>query len=59
MDTEILGSWWKGPYLVKAVTQAPIIYGYGRVWYTIRSLVLTKEYFAGITHLTPFYYDPK
>jgi len=49
------GSWWRGPYLV---TKVPMVYGFEKLWYTIQSLVTTKEYFADITHLKPFYFDP-
>jgi len=52
------GSWWRGPYLVTAAQQVPIVYGYRKTWYTITNLVTTREYFADITHLKPFYYDP-
>ena len=52
------GSWWRGPYLVTAAQQVPIVYGHQRTWYTITNLVTTREYFADITHLKPFYYDP-
>jgi hypothetical protein len=52
------GSWWPGPYLVTAATQGPIVYGFRKTWYTITNLVTTREYFADITHLKPFYYDP-
>ena len=39
-------------------TQAPIVYGFRKTWYTITNLVTTREYFADITHLKTFYYDP-
>jgi len=52
------GSWWRGPCLATAVTQVPIVYGNGKTWYTMRNLVTTKEYFADITYLKLFYYDP-
>jgi hypothetical protein len=52
------GSWWRGPYLVTAVSKVPIIYGFEKLWYTIQNLVPTKEYFADVTHLKPFYFDP-
>jgi hypothetical protein len=52
------GSWWRGPYLVTAVTKVPMVYGFEKLLYTIQNLVTTKEYFADITHLKPFYFDP-
>jgi len=36
----------------------PIVYGFTKTWYTITNLVTTREYFAVITHLKPFFYDP-
>ena len=47
------GSWLRGPYLVTAVTKAPEVYGFEKLWYTIQNLVTSKEYFADITHLKP------
>ena len=44
--------------MVTAAQQVPIVYGYRKTWYTITNLVTTREYFADITHLKPFYYDP-
>jgi hypothetical protein len=35
-----------------------MIYGYEKVWYTIQNLITTNEYYADVTHLKPFYYDP-
>ena len=35
-----------------------MVYGFEKLWYTIQNLVTTKEYFADITHLKPFYFDP-
>ena len=29
------GSWWRGPYLVTAVTKVPLVYGFEKLWYTI------------------------
>ena len=37
-------SWWRGPYLVTAVTKVPMVYGFEILWYS------TKAYFADITH---------
>ena len=50
--------WWRGPYLVTAVTKVSMVYGFERLWYTIQNLVTTKEYFANTSHLKPFYFDP-
>lgn len=44
--------------MVTAAQQVLIVYGYRKTWYTITNLVTTREYFADITHLKPFYYDP-
>ena len=52
------GSWWRGPYLVMAVTKALVVYGFKKLWYTIQNLVTSKEFFADITHLKPIYFDP-
>jgi hypothetical protein len=46
------GSWRRGPYLITATTQVPIVYGFRKTWYTITNLVTTREYFADITHLS-------
>ena len=53
------GSWWHGPYFKTAVTKAPIVYGFEKLWCTIQNLIITKEYVADINHLKPFYFDPK
>ena len=44
--------------MVTAAQQVSIVYGYRKTWYPITNLVTTREYFADITHLKPFYYDP-
>ena len=36
----------------------PIVYGFRKTWYTITDLVTTREYFADMSYLTPFY-DPE
>ena len=41
------------------VLSVPEVYGPQKLWYTIRNLTNGKEYFADVTHLRPFYYDPK
>jgi len=35
----------------------PIVYVFWKTWQPITNLVTTREYFADITHLKPFYYD--
>jgi hypothetical protein len=53
------GSYWRGPYLVTKVTRVPMVYGPSdKIWYTIQNLVTSKEFFADVTHLRPFYFDP-
>ena len=37
----------------------PEVHGSQKLWYTIRNLTNGKEYSADVTHLRPFYYDPK
>jgi len=29
------GSWWRGPNLITAATQVPIVYGFTKTWYTM------------------------
>ena len=36
----------------------PIVYRFQKTWHTITNVVTTREYFADITRLKPFYYDP-
>jgi hypothetical protein len=35
-----------------------MIYGFEKAWYTIQNLVTTKEYYADVTHIKPFYFNP-
>ena len=35
------------------------VYEPQKLWYTIRNLTIGKEYSADVTHLRPFYFDPK
>ena len=49
-----------GPYVVTHVTTMPMVYGsHDKVSYTIRNLTTGKEYLVDVTHLRPFFYDPK
>jgi hypothetical protein len=41
------------------VLSVPEVYGLQKLWHTIRNLTNGKEYSANVTHLRPFYYDPK
>ena len=42
------------------VTPMPMVYGpHDKVSYTIRNLTTGKDYLADVTHLRPFFYDPK
>ena len=49
------GAWWRGPYLVTAVTKVLMAYGFEKLWYTIQNLVTIKEHFADIIHLKTFF----
>ena len=37
------GSWWRGPYLVTAVTKVSMVYGFEKLWYTIQNLVTIRN----------------
>ena len=57
---EKYGTYWRGPYVVTKVTPMPMVYGpHDKVSYTIRNLTTGKEYLADVTHLRPFFYDPR
>jgi len=43
------GSWWREPD--DGGNNMPMAYDFEKLWYTIQTLVMTKEYFADITHL--------
>jgi len=57
---EKYGTCLRGSYVVTHVTPKPMVYGpQDKVSYTIRNLPTDKDSLADVTHLRPFFYDPK